>query len=249
MTIEYDGTDYSGFQYQKNAPSVQAELERAIFSLTGERVRVKAAGRTDAGVHALGQVIAFDTRTPYPPKTVHDALNARLPQDIAAKTARQAPDGFDPRRDAVSRAYRYAMLVSETRSPLRRRTALIVSPQPDISAMREAAALMVGDHDFRNFGTPTSPGGSTIRRIHRVEIAQDGAEIRMDAEGNAFLTRQVRRMAGAILDAGLGRLTIENLKNQISGDNATTHLARALPPMGLCLMKVEYPDFSLEQDE
>ena len=247
MTIEYDGTDYSGFQYQKNAPSVQAELESAILALTGETVRVRAAGRTDAGVHALGQVAAFDTRTPYPPETVRAALNARLPQDIAAKAVRQAPSGFDARRDAASRAYRYALLVSETRSPLRRRTALVVSRTPDIAAMRDAAALMAGTHDFRNFGTPTAPGGSTVRRIDRVEIAQDGAEIRIDVAGNAFLTRQVRRMAGALLDIGNGRLSIENLKRQISGDGNAPP-TRGLPPAGLCLVRVEYPNFSLEHD-
>ena len=248
MTIEYDGTDYSGFQYQKNAPSVQERLESAIRALTGETVRIKAAGRTDAGVHALGQVAAFDTRTPHPAKTVRNALNARLPQDVAVKAVRQAPSGFDPRRDAASRIYRYTLLISETRSPLRRRTASVIPAPPDISAMRAAAAVMTGRHDFRNFGAPTSPGGPTVRETRRVDVTQNGAIIRIEVEGNAFLTRQVRRMAGAMLDAGRGRLTIEDVKRQISGAEDAPR-TRAMPPTGLCLVKVRYPDFSPEQDD
>lgn len=248
MTVEYDGTDYSGFQYQKNAPTVQAELESAVRALTGETVRIKAAGRTDAGVHAIGQVAAFDTRTPYPTGEIRNALNANLPEDVAVKAVREAPPDFDPRRDAVSRAYRYSVLTAEVRSPLRRRTAHLVKAAPDLAVMREAAALMVGTHDFRNFGTPPAPGGSAVRRMDRVEITRNGAAIRMDVEGNAFLTRQVRRMAGALLDAGGGRLTIEDVKKQISGEKDAPP-ARAAPPMGLCLVKVEYPGFSPEQDE
>ena len=248
MTIEYDGTDYSGFQYQKNAPSVQERLESAIRALTGETVRIKAAGRTDAGVHALGQVAAFDTRTHHPAQTVRSALNARLPEDVAVKAVRQAPSGFDPRRDAASRIYRYTLLISETRSPLRRRTASVIPYPPDISTMRAVAALMTGKRDFRNFGAPTSPGGSTVRETRRVDVTRDGAEIRIEVEGNAFLTRQVRRMAGALLDAGRGRLTIEDAKRQISGAEDAPR-ARAMPPAGLCLVKVRYPDFSPEQDD
>ena len=248
MTVEYDGTDYSGFQFQKNAPSVQRRLESAIHGLTGETVRVKAAGRTDAGVHALGQVVAFDTRTPYTPSVVRAALNARLPDDVAVKTVRDAPPGFDPRRDAISRTYRYALLVSEVRSPLRRRTASVIKTAPDLDAMRAAAALMVGTHDFSNFGSPPSPGGSAVRRVDRVDINQDGATIRIEVEGSSFLTRQVRRMAGALLDAGGGRLTIEDVQNQISGDEAAPP-ARSMPPTGLCLLKVRYAGFSPEQDE
>lgn len=248
MTVEYDGTDYSGFQYQKNAPSVQSRLESAIAGLTRETVRIKAAGRTDAGVHALGQVVAFDTRTPYPPTAVRNALNARLPDDVAVKTVRDAPPGFDPRRDAISRTYRYTLLIAEVRSPLRRRAACVVKAAPDADAMRAAAALMVGTHDFSNFGTPPNPGGSAVRQISRVDINQDGATIRIEVEGGSFLTRQVRRMAGALLDAGCGRLTIEDVKKQISGDEGAPP-ARAMPPMGLCLLSVRYADFSPEQDE
>ena len=248
MTVEYDGTDYSGFQFQKNAPSVQRRLESAIHGLTGETVRVKAAGRTDAGVHALGQVVAFDTRTPYTPTAVRAALNARLPDDVAVKTVRAAPPGFDPRRDAISRTYRYALLVSAVRSPLRRRTASVIKTAPDLDAMRAAAALMVGTRDFSNFGTPPSPGGSAVRRVDRVDITQDGATILIEVEGSSFLTRQVRRMSGALLDAGGGRLTIEDVKHQISGDEGAPP-ARAMPPMGLCLLKVRYAGFSPEQDE
>ena len=160
LIVEYDGTEYSGFQYQKNARTVQEEIEKAIESLTGETARIKAAGRTDAGVHAMGQVAAFDTEATYDPGTVMRALNARLPQDIAVRSARRTKPEFDPRRDAVSRLYRYTLLVSGARSPLMRRTAHRLHQQPDLDSMRDAASHMEGAHDFANFGGALEdPGG------------------------------------------------------------------------------------------
>ena len=242
LTIEYDGTDYSGFQYQKNAPSVQQQLENAIQSLTGSAVRIKAAGRTDAGVHALGQVVAFDTDAPYDPETVMRALNARLPDDIAVKSATVAPDDFDPRRRASARVYRYALLASETRSPLLRRSAHRLPRMPDADAMRTAARLMVGVHDFANFGGRLAdPAASTVRRVDRVDVKTAGDIIRIEVEGSAFLPRQVRRMAGALVDVGQGRLTLQDVEMQVSrADGAPA--ARALPALGLCLVSVKYEE-------
>ena len=249
MTVEYDGTQYSGFQYQKNAPTIQEEIEKAIESLTAKPVRIQAAGRTDAGVHATGQVVAFDTDAPYDPNTVLRALNARLPQDIAVRSVRQVAPGFDPRRDAVSRLYRYTLLVSEVRSPLTRRTAHRLHRPPDLRSMRAAAALMVGTHDFANFGgAPDNPNASTIRRIDRIDLVSDGSLIKIDVEGNAFLTHQVRRMAGAFVDVGTGKLTINDIAKQLS-TTGDAKPARALPPNGLCLIRVKYPTpLSIDRD-
>ena len=243
LIVEYDGTEYSGFQYQKNARTVQEEIEKAIQSLTGEAVRIKAAGRTDAGVHAMGQVVAFDTDATYDPGTVMRALNARLPQDIAVRSSRRTKPEFDPRRDATRRLYRYTMLVSDTRSPLMRRTAHRVRQQPDLDSMRAAAAHMEGVHDFANFGGALEdPEASTVRRVDRIDLESDGPpwRVTIDVEGNAFLPHQVRRMAGALVDVGTGRLTVNDGKKQISlaGDAPP---ARALPPQGLCLIRVNYP--------
>ena len=251
LIVEYDGTEYSGFQYQpqarpggKNVRTIQEEIEKAIESLTGEAVRIKAAGRTDAGVHAMGQVVAFDTDARYAPETVLRALNARLPQDIAVTTARRVKPEFDPRRDAVSRLYRYTLLVSGVRSPLMRRTAHRIQRPPDLDSMRDAAAHMEGTHDFANFGGALEdPGASTIRRIDRIDIESDGPppRVTIDVQGSAFLPHQVRRMAGALVDVGTGRLTVNDVARQVSmaGD---TPPARALPPQGLCLVRVKYKE-------
>ena len=242
MIVEYDGTEYSGFQYQKNARTIQEEIEKAIESLTGEAVRIKAAGRTDAGVHAMGQVVAFDTDATYDPGTVMRALNARLPQDIAVRSARRTKPEFDPRRDAVGRLYRYTLLVSGVRSPLMRRTAHRIHQPPDLDSMRAAAAHMEGTNDFANFGGALEdPEASTIRRVDRIDLTGDSGVVAIDVEGSAFLPHQVRRMAGALVDVGTGRLTVGDVEKQISmaGDAPP---ARALPPQGLCLIRVKYQE-------
>ena len=242
MIVEYDGTQYSGFQYQKNARTIQEEIEKAIESLTGEAVRIKAAGRTDAGVHAMGQVVAFETGASYDPGTVLRALNARLPQEIAVRSVHRVKPEFDPRRDAVSRLYRYTILVSGVRSPLMRRTAHRLRHPPDLDSMRAAAVHMQGTNDFANFGGALEdPEASTIRRVDRIELVSDGSLLKIDIEGSAFLPHQVRRMAGALVDVGMGRLTESDVARQISmvGDAPP---ARALPPQGLCLVRVKYID-------
>lgn len=249
MIVEYHGKGYSGFQYQKNAPSVQQKIEKSIESLTARPVRIKAAGRTDAGVHALGQVVAFDTSANYTPETFLNALNARLPRDIAVKEAYRVRADFDPRRDAISRLYRYTLLVSKVRSPMWRDSVHTVRAPLDLDAMREAAAAMVGAHDFANFGSPLDdPEASAVRRIYGIDMKTDGAFIHVEVEGNAFLPRQVRRMVGALVDVGAGRLKTEDIDKQISrAENAP--VARSLPPQGLCLVRVKYADFPPRDEE
>lgn len=249
MIVEYDGREYSGFQYQKNAPTVQQQIEKAIEALTAQPIRIKAAGRTDAGVHALGQVVAFDTSANYAPDTFLNALNARLPQDIAVKEAYRARPDFDPRRDAISRLYRYTLLVSKVRSPVWRHSSHRVNPPPDLDLMRDAARLMVGTRDFANFGgPPENPEASTVRRIYGIELKTRESFIYVDVEGNAFLPRQVRRMVGALLDVGAGRLNTEDIEKQISRAEDAP-VARSLPPQGLCLVQVKYADFPPQYEE
>ncbi len=249
MIVEYDGAGYSGFQYQKNAPTVQEQIENTIESLTAKPVRIKAAGRTDSGVHALGQVVAFDTNAPYPPETVRDALNARLPDDIAVRSVYRVRPDFDPRRDAVSRLYRYTLLVSDVRSPVARRWSHRVRGPLDLESMTQAATLMEGVHDFVNFAGPMSdPAASAVRRIHHVKLERESDFIRLEVRGNAFLPHQVRRMVGSLVDVGRGKLSIEQICLQIAGD-ADAPTARSVPPHGLCLVQVEYPDFPPEESE
>ena len=249
LTVEYDGTQYAGFQYQKNARSIQEELEKAIASLTGENVRVQGAGRTDAGVHALGQVAVFDTASAHQPETVLRALNHYLPDDIAVRAAAEVSDDFDPRRSAVSRRYRYTVLNSAVRSPLRRSFSHQEPSPLDTDAMAWAARLYMGVHDFRRFaGRPDRPGASTVREIRESTVEKTGDTITFEVEGNAFLPHQVRRMAGALVDVGRGALTSEDIAAMLEGkpDSAT---ARSLPARGLCLLRVRYVERAFGDSE
>ena len=241
MTIEYDGTRYSGFQYQANAPTVQAELEAAAGRLTAEAVRIAGAGRTDAGVHAAGQVAALDTGWALGPDRFAAGMNHHLPADIAVRGAHPVPGAFDPRRDALSRWYRYSLLARRSRSPLGDRAAVVVGRALDIGRMREAGRLMVGVHDFsRLAGRLESAAASTVREVTRLNVATAGERISIDVEGNAFLPHQVRRMVGAIVDAGSGAMDLEQVAAMVSGQGSAPP-SRSMPPRGLCLMGVRYP--------
>ena len=243
LIVEYEGTNYHGFQYQANASSIQEELERAIAHFTGERVRVKGAGRTDAGVHAKGQVIAFDTGSTHSSDTFARALNSLLPDDIAVRAAHRVNGGFDPRRQALSRRYRYTILNSPTPSPFSRRTVCMVTEPLNVRKMQKAAKLMIGRHDFARFCGPLEDGrSSTVRHIYEASVKNRNRLVTFDVEGNAFLPHQVRRMAGALVDIGRGKLSLDELKCMIDG-GTTEAVARPLPAPGLCLMEVTYFDF------
>ena len=242
LVVEYEGTRYHGFQYQTNAPSIQAELEGAIAKLTGVKTRLKGAGRTDAGVHAEGQVVAFDTNAGHSLQTIVAAVNSRLPDDIAVRTAHRVSGEFDPRRQAVSRTYQYTVYVGPTASPLNRRTAYHVRGPLDTRRMRSAARFFIGSHDFRGFAASMSVAyATTIREVFRAEVHQQGEKVHIEVEGNAFLPQQVRRMVGALLAVGRRVLAPADLKATVengTGDSA----AYVLPPHGLSLLKVTYTD-------
>ena len=243
LIVEYDGTRYSGFQYQKNAPTVQEEIEKAIVRFTGETVRIKAAGRTDTGVHATGQVVTFDSDAGHPTEVVVRALNSHLPDDIAVKEARRVADTFDPRRCAVARTYVYTIDCGDTRSPIRRRTTYHLGRTLNVSATTEAAVKFKGVHDFARFSGPLErPDASTVREIFAIDIRAAEETVRIEVTGNAFLPHQVRRMAGALVDVGLRKLTIEDVQRLLKGP-VPGIVARALPPQGLCLVSVQYEDF------
>lgn len=243
LTIEYEGTRYHGFQYQVNAPSIQAALEQAIERLTGERVRIKGAGRTDAGVHAEAQVVAFDTDSTHTADTFVSALNHHLPQDIAVKAAHIVETDFDPRRHALSRTYRYSILNSKTPSPMMRRFACQIREPLDARRMHSVTRLFIGAHDFRKFAAPLPDGkSSSVRAIYDAFVRQDGDMIRIGVTGSAFLQHQVRRMAGALVDIGRGRLSPDDLQAMI--DNAPTDkIAHTLPAHGLCLVRIKYANY------
>lgn len=236
--VAYDGTNYQGFQRQTNGLTVQEVLERALERVTGEHVTILAAGRTDAGVHAEGQVIAFDTEWKHSPTALLRALNAVLPPDVAVREVAPAPPDFHPRYDAISRHYRYTIYNHPVRAPLARWTSFHVAWPLDVEAMRAAAALLVGEHDFAAFGTPPK-GENTVRHVLRAQWQADPPRLYFDIEANAFLYRMVRTLVGTMIRVGIGRLSVEAF-GQILSSGDRRRAGPAVPPHGLCLMAVRY---------
>lgn len=237
VLLEYDGTAYRGSQYQENGPSIQGELEAAINKLTGEERRAAFAGRTDAGVHALGQVAAFDTDARLDAKEFARGLDHFLPEDIAVLAAAEVGREFDPRRDARGRTYRYRIENRPVRSPLLRDRAWHVARPLDVAAMREAAAVLVGTHDFAAFAGPYD--GSTERTLRRCDVTADGPRVTVEMEAQAFLPHQVRRTVGPLVELGLGRMTREALLALLT-EARPSSAGPAAPPCGLYLVRVAY---------
>ena len=245
-TVEYDGTDFQGFQIQVRARTVQGELEKAIGRITQKQVRVIGAGRTDAGVHAIGQVIAFDTSWRHSDQILHRALNAVLPADIAIRHLTTTYSTFHPRFDAKWRQYRYTILSQPVRSPLWARTAYHVADTLDVEAMAEASQLLVGKHDFAAFGKPTQ-GKSTFRHVFQtgwsVECPKSvyGRLLVFEITANAFLYRMVRNIVGTLVRVGQGKLPPEAVATLLeSKDRAAS--GPPVPPCGLCLAHIQYAE-------
>jgi len=242
LTLEYDGTDFAGFQLQPDARSVQGELERAIAEITREQRRVVPAGRTDAGVHARGQVAHFDSDTRLSPGELQRALNAVLPRDVAVLALAEAPPEFDARRDALAKRYVYRILNRPEPSPLRARTHLHLRAALDLAAMREGARALVGKHDFSAFRG--APGGvledeNPERSIDRLELAAGGDELALEACGRSFLRYMVRNIAGTLIEVGQGK----RAAGEVAEILASRDRARAgptAPAHGLCLEEVRY---------
>lgn len=249
LLVEYEGTRYGGFQLQSNARTIQGELEKAIERLTLEPARVHGAGRTDQGVHALGQVAAFSTGSELPCEKLIGGLNHFLPEDIAVHAAYDVPAGFDPRRDALSRVYRYTFLQQGIRSPLSERYAYRVSEPTDDEAMRVALRSLEGEHDFACLSGPVTSGKSTVRQVYTTKLwREEDSLTRFEVEANAFLPHQMRRIAGLLLAVGVGRLSPEGSRAMLDGHVAPglETVVKTLPPQGLCLMRVKYEEFPPE---
>jgi tRNA pseudouridine38-40 synthase len=239
--IEYDGTAFAGSQVQPNARTVQGELEEALNRLIGERTRVRLAGRTDAGVHATGQVVAFCLPRVLPRggglPELRRRLNAALPPDLVVRTLRPAPPGFDPRREARWRVYRYRILMNGTRRPLERHRTLEIDDRLDVEAMRAAAARMVGERDFASLGSHVH--GRTVRHLAEVRVTRRGDLVEVRVTANAFLRRMVRSMVALLLEVGRGRLAPDGVDRVLAGNARALH-GRAAPPRGLTLERVVY---------
>jgi tRNA pseudouridine38-40 synthase len=236
--VAYDGTEYSGFQRQANAPSVQAVLEAALAQVTRETATVLAAGRTDAGVHAVGQVIAFDTAWRHGLDDLRRALNAVLPTAIAVLEMAEATPGFHPRYAARSRRYRYTIYNAPVRSPLARHYSLHVAEPLDVTALRQAAQYLIGDHDFAAFGQPPQ-GESTVRQVLVAEWGGVPPLLIFDIEANAFLYRMVRSIVGTLLLVGRGEMSTEEFAAVLASRDRG-RAGPTAPSHGLCLMEVTY---------
>ena len=241
-TLAYDGTGYHGFQRQANAaPTVQQTLEKALHAISGQTIRVIGAGRTDAGVHATGQVVAFDLDWRHTPLDLRNALNASLPDDMAVRDVQGARPDFHPRYDALSRTYVYRLYVAPVRDPFLRFRAWHLTSPLDIRTIRQAAASLVGTHDFSTFGTPPQ-GDNPVRTVYEARWeAQPGEQHLFSITANAFLYRMVRSVVGALVTVGQGRMTVEEFVGILAARQRS--LAGLLaPPCGLTLVAVQYSD-------
>ena len=233
-TVEYDGTEFAGFQSQPKARTVQGELEAALARLSGGiRQPVVGAGRTDAGVHATGQVIAFTYPGSLSAEALSEALNGMLPPDVAISGLRRAPAGFHPRYAARYREYRYTIW-NGPRSPLRERTSLWVRNQLDVTAMAEAATALEGRHDFSPFG---GADPQPVRTVHRIRVRRTGSTVTIDVRADAFLRGMVRRIVATLLAVGTGRLETSAVPGLLTAGKPALGGAAA-PARGLCLRKV-----------
>jgi tRNA pseudouridine38-40 synthase len=240
LTVEYDGGPFVGWQRQDNGPSVQQALEEATFRFCGERTIVHGAGRTDAGVHALGQVAHLDLQKAVAPATVCNALNFHLrPLPVAVLEAAVAPEGFHARFSATERVYRYRILVRPAHPALERGRVWWVPAPLDSDAMSEAASLLVGRHDFTSFRSTMCQAESPLKTLDALVVRRNGAEIRIEAHARSFLHNQVRIIAGTLKRVGEGKWTPADVAAAL----AARDRARAgptAPPQGLCLMHVHY---------
>jgi tRNA pseudouridine38-40 synthase len=242
LLVEYDGTQYRGFQLQPNGPTIQGELETAIEKVTGEASRVAGASRTDSGVHAEGQVVSFTTGFRLSAETFVEALNYYLASDIAVQKALAVPSEFDVRRRAASREYRYSILNRRPPSPLRGRFHHQVGDPLDVDAMNTAARLLIGVRDFASFTAPQrSEEGSTVRQVIEAGVTKEGELVLLDIEANAYLYQQIRRTAGTLVSVGLEKSSIDQFEELLKTPSPGT-AGPTLPAKGLRLKRVNYPD-------
>ncbi len=239
LLVEYDGTDYHGWQAQPDARTVQSTLEEAVERLLGHPARVVAAGRTDAGVHAAGQVVCFQTPRDLTAAKVQRALNALTPGDLAVLAADVVPDAFDPRRSARRRAYVYRIWNRSAASPFWRRYAWHVPRPLAVEAMASAAEQLVGEHDFTSFRAAGCDAGHPVRRVFRSQIERRGDLVSYEIESTAFLRHMVRNIVGTLVEVGKRERRSEDIAQLLAARDRTRAGVTA-PAHGLCLSAVTY---------
>ena len=237
--VAYDGTSYQGFQRQKNGVGVQQVLERALTRVLGEPILIKAAGRTDAGVHGLGQVISFSTESPIPPENYRRALEPVLPPDIVIRTAEVAPENFHARYDAIEKTYQYKVLYAPLPDPCQRNYTWEIREPLEVEAMNQAAQLLLGTHDFSSFKNQGSQDRSPVRTLKEAHWVQDGDLYVFTITGDGFLYRMVRNIVGCLVRVGTGKWTVEDFAAGLAAKDRK-QAGMAAPAQGLYLMHVKY---------
>ncbi len=239
VTLAYDGTDYHGFQLQANALTIQQRLEETLSFLYKSKIRVEAAGRTDAGVHARGQVVSFTAPALIPEKQLPVALNGLLPRDLVVLEAQEAPQGFSARRDAVAKVYTYTIDNGVFPDVLRRRYTWHIDRHLDLPAMQEAATYLQGKHDFKAFQSAGSKVKTTVRTLFNLDLTKQEQFISLYYKGDGFLYKMVRNITGTLVEVGKGRLSPLEVARILESGSRRQAGATA-PPEGLCLEKVLY---------
>jgi tRNA pseudouridine38-40 synthase len=239
IVVEYDGTRFAGWQVQKEGPTIQGELQRAIEEITGRKTLAVGSGRTDAGVHAEGQVANFHTSSPIPARKWPEALNAHLPPDIAVLSAEEAPLDFHAQYAATSKVYRYRILNRTARTALERDRCQLVKVPMDVAILKEAAGLLVGTHDFRAFGSEMSRKERTVRTILSFEVKSSGPFVEFLVHGDGFLYNQVRAMVGTLIPVGMGKRPPAWVREVLESKDRSRAGAN-VPARGLTLVEVRY---------
>jgi tRNA pseudouridine38-40 synthase len=237
--LAYDGTDFHGSQFQPELRTVQGEVETALRKLGWQERSILLAGRTDAGVHAAGQVIAFDLSWNHPDQELEQALNAVLPPDIAVLELNKTRQDFHPRYDALSREYHYWLFTSRIRDPLKERYSWRVWPELNLRVMKKASRQLIGTHDFAALGSPHKPGGSTTRKIKQVSWKESDHQLIFKITGNAFLYHMVRRIVMVLVKIGQNKESADVIKEYLTNPSGSPAQGLA-PAQGLRLVEVRY---------
>ncbi len=239
IVVQYDGTNFHGFQFQPGLRTVQGEFEEAAGRVLGESVRVAGAGRTDAGVHAFGQALTLETSGPIPIENLVKALNNALAADVKVVSVQEVPTSFNARRDAKVKLYSYRILNRQLPSPFINRYAWHVRQPLDEDRMQAAADTLVGEHDFAAFCGSGSSVKTTVRKLTRLDVLRDGEVVEIRAEGNGFLYLMVRIIVGTLVQVGSGRLSVEEVSWILAGCDRR-QAGRTAPPQGLSLVRITY---------
>lgn len=239
LTLSYDGTNYCGWQVQPNGITVQETVENAVEAVTGEKVRVTGSGRTDAGVHAEGQVAHFDTTSSVPADKFFKALNVHLPNDVKVLCSEEVEQTFHACNSAKRKTYEYSLYYAQTELPLKERYAVKLDRKPDIDKIKECAKTFLGEHDFRAFCASGSGAKTTRRTIYDLSVEERDGQITIAVTGNGFLYNMVRIMVGSLLSVGNGEIEISDVQKMLELGERQKNV-RTLPAKALCLKKVEY---------